>query len=270
MGCTNQAGEDNRNIARMASLIAGLPERGAGRDRQSPVRLRPGGGRPGRPPDPPRRGRARPRRRRGVDVARPARDAEARARLPARERRARGHHDRLALHEPAPGASATRPSRWARRPRTSRSATRSRARTRTPSRSSRTGARSPPPRPAASTTRSSPSTCPQPKGDPVTIHADEGPRPDTTLERLAALRPIFRDGGTVTAGNASQINDGAACVVVTSEERARELGREPLARIVTSASAGVDPAVMGIGPVPATRRRSSAPASSPRTSTWSS
>jgi acetyl-CoA acetyltransferase family protein len=94
----------------------------------------------------------------------------------------------------------------------------------------------------------------QPKGDPVTIHADEGPRPDTSLERLAALRPIFREGGTVTAGNASQINDGAACVVVTSDERAQELGREPLARIVSSASAGVDPAVMGIGPVPSTRR----------------
>src|SRR5215216_4685683 len=95
---------------------------------------------------------------------------------------------------------------------------------------------------------------PQPKGDPVTIHADEGPRRDTTLERLAALKPIFRDGGTVTAGNASQINDGAACVVVASEERARELGREPLARIVSSASAGVDPALMGIGPIPSTRK----------------
>jgi acetyl-CoA acetyltransferase family protein len=95
---------------------------------------------------------------------------------------------------------------------------------------------------------------PQPKGDPVTIHADEGPRPDTSLERLARLRPIFRDGGSVTAGNASQINDGAACVVVTSEERAAELGREPLARLVSSASAGVDPAYMGIGPVPASRK----------------
>jgi acetyl-CoA acetyltransferase family protein len=95
---------------------------------------------------------------------------------------------------------------------------------------------------------------PQPKGDPVTIHSDEGPRPDTTLERLAKLRPIFRDGGSVTAGNASQINDGAACVVLASDERARELGREPLARIVSSASAGVDPAYMGIGPVPSTRR----------------
>jgi 3-oxoadipyl-CoA thiolase len=95
---------------------------------------------------------------------------------------------------------------------------------------------------------------PQAKGDPVTIHADEGPRPDTTLERLAGLRPIFRDGGSVTAGNSSQINDGAAALVLTSEERARELGREPLARIVSSASAGVDPAYMGIGPVPSTRR----------------
>jgi 3-oxoadipyl-CoA thiolase len=101
---------------------------------------------------------------------------------------------------------------------------------------------------------------PQPKGEPVTVHADEGPRPDTSLERLAALRPVFREGGSVTAGNSSQINDGAACVVVTSEERARELGRnpvaagEPLARLVSSASAGVDPAFMGIGPVPATRK----------------
>jgi 3-oxoadipyl-CoA thiolase len=95
---------------------------------------------------------------------------------------------------------------------------------------------------------------PQPKGEPVTIHADEGPRPDTTLERLGALRPVFRDGGTVTAGNSSQINDGAACVIVASEERARDLGREPLARIVSSASAGVDPALMGIGPVPSTRK----------------
>ena len=94
----------------------------------------------------------------------------------------------------------------------------------------------------------------QPKGDPVTIHSDEGPRPDTTLERLAKLRPVFRDGGSVTAGNASQINDGAACVVLASEERAQELGREPLARIVSSASAGVDPAYMGIGPVPSTRK----------------
>ena len=95
---------------------------------------------------------------------------------------------------------------------------------------------------------------PQPKGEPVTVHADEGPRPDTTLERLASLGTIFRLGGTVTAGNSSPINDGAACLVLATEERARELGREPLARIVASGAAGIDPGYMGIGPVPATRK----------------
>jgi 3-oxoadipyl-CoA thiolase len=95
---------------------------------------------------------------------------------------------------------------------------------------------------------------PQPKGDPLTIHADEGPRPDTSRERLAKLKPIFREGGTVTAGNSSSLNDGAACLVLASEERARELGREPLARVVAAGSAGVDPGYMGIGPVPATRK----------------
>jgi len=90
---------------------------------------------------------------------------------------------------------------------------------------------------------------PQPKGPPVTVHADEGPRPDTTLERLSQLRPVFREGGTVTAGNSSQINDGAACLLLASEPN----GRRPLARIVSTGAAGVDPAYMGIGPVPATR-----------------
>jgi 3-oxoadipyl-CoA thiolase len=95
---------------------------------------------------------------------------------------------------------------------------------------------------------------PQPKGEPLTVYSDEGPRPDTSLEKLSRLRPIFREGGSVTAGNSSQINDGAACLVLSSEERARQLGREPLARIVTSAAAGVDPGLMGVGPVPAVRK----------------
>ena len=94
---------------------------------------------------------------------------------------------------------------------------------------------------------------PQPKGPPVTVHSDEGPRADTTLEKLAKLRAVFREGGTVTAGNSSQLNDGASCLVVTSEERARELGREPLARVLSSGVAGVDPGYMGVGPVPASR-----------------
>ena len=83
---------------------------------------------------------------------------------------------------------------------------------------------------------------------------DEHPRPDTSPEKLAALRPAFRAGGTVTAGNSSGLNDGAAAVIVASEERARSLGAEPLAGFVASAVAGVDPRVMGIGPVPAVRK----------------
>ena len=86
------------------------------------------------------------------------------------------------------------------------------------------------------------------------VTMDEHPRPETTAEALAGLKPAFRVGGTVTAGNASGINDGAAALVVASEERARELGAEPLGTFVASASAGVDPRVMGIGPVPAVRK----------------
>jgi 3-oxoadipyl-CoA thiolase len=83
---------------------------------------------------------------------------------------------------------------------------------------------------------------------------DEHPRPDTSAEKLAALKPAFREGGTVTAGNSSGINDGAAALVIASEEKARELGVEPLGVFAGSAVAGVDPRVMGIGPVPAVRK----------------
>jgi len=86
------------------------------------------------------------------------------------------------------------------------------------------------------------------------LEHDEHPRPDTSAEKLAALKPAFRKDGTVTAGNASGINDGAAALVIASEERARALGVEPLGAFVGSAVAGVDPAVMGIGPIPAVRR----------------
>ena len=86
------------------------------------------------------------------------------------------------------------------------------------------------------------------------LERDEHPRPDTTAEKLAALRPAFREGGTVTAGNSSGLNDGAAALVVASAERAWSLGVEPLGRFVGSAVAGVDPRVMGIGPVPAVRK----------------
>ncbi|MBI5310627.1 MAG: thiolase family protein [Actinobacteria bacterium] len=89
------------------------------------------------------------------------------------------------------------------------------------------------------------------KAEPVTVERDEGIRPDTTVESLKKLRPAFREGGTVTAGNASQISDGAACLVIGSAARADSMGREPIARIVAAAAAGVDPAIMGVGPVDA-------------------
>ena len=95
---------------------------------------------------------------------------------------------------------------------------------------------------------------PQKRGEPLLFDTDEHPRPDTTLEKLAALKPAFRAGGTVTAGNASGINDGAAALLVMSEARARDLGMRPMARIVSTAVAGVDPACMGLGPIPATRK----------------
>jgi acetyl-CoA acetyltransferase family protein len=83
---------------------------------------------------------------------------------------------------------------------------------------------------------------------------DEGPRADTNLEKLSALRPVFREGGTVTAGNSSSLNDGASAVLLMSERAAQEFGLKPLARLVSSGDAGVDPRYMGIGPVPASRK----------------
>jgi len=95
---------------------------------------------------------------------------------------------------------------------------------------------------------------PQKKGDPIQFAMDEHPRPETTLEALAKLKPVFRQGGSVTAGNSSGMNDGAACVIVASREKARELGLKPLVSIAGYASMGVEPAVMGIGPIYATRK----------------
>jgi 3-oxoadipyl-CoA thiolase len=99
-----------------------------------------------------------------------------------------------------------------------------------------------------------PVSIPQKKGDPVIVSIDERPRRDTTLESLARLRPAFRKDGTVTAGNSSGLNDGAAAVLLMSAEKAVELGLKPLARLVASAAAGVPPRVMGLGPVGAVRK----------------
>ena len=99
-----------------------------------------------------------------------------------------------------------------------------------------------------------PVTIPQKKGDPKVIDTDERPRRDTTAESLGKLKAAFRDGGTVTAGNSSGLNDGASALLLMNADRAKSLNLKPLARIVTSASAGVPPRVMGIGPVPATKK----------------
>jgi 3-oxoadipyl-CoA thiolase len=95
---------------------------------------------------------------------------------------------------------------------------------------------------------------PQKKGEAVLVALDEQPRRDTTLEKLAALKPIFRKDGSVTAGNSSGINDGAAALVLMTRSHAQKLGLTPRARVVASAVAGVDPAYMGLGPIPATRK----------------
>ena len=100
-----------------------------------------------------------------------------------------------------------------------------------------------------------PVSVPQRKGDPILVTTDERPRRDTTPESLARLKPAFKkEGGTVTAGNSSGLNDGAAAVLVMSAEKAAQLGVKPLARIVSMAAAGVEPRVMGLGPVPATQK----------------
>lgn len=99
-----------------------------------------------------------------------------------------------------------------------------------------------------------PVSIPQRKGHPIIVDTDERPRRDTSLEKLAKLKPAFRKNGTVTAGNSSGLNDGAAALLLMSEEKAKELGYKPMARIISSAAAGVPPRIMGIGPVYATRK----------------
>ena len=127
-------------------------------------------------------------------------------------------------------------------------------------------ANAPPPRrpTAASPPRSSPVDIPQRKGDPIIVDQDEHPRL-TSLDALAKLKPIVRKDGTVTAGNASGVNDGAAALIIASEEAAKRHGLTPRARILGAAVAGVPPRIMGIGPAPASREtaRAARPHASP-------
>ena len=99
-----------------------------------------------------------------------------------------------------------------------------------------------------------PVSIPRRKGDPIIVSVDERPRRDTTIEALSKLKPSFRKDGSVTAGNSSGLNDGAAALLLTSQEKAQQLGLKSMARIVASAAAGVPPRTMGLGPIPATRK----------------
>ncbi len=93
-----------------------------------------------------------------------------------------------------------------------------------------------------------------PKGPPIVVEQDEHPRPETTLQALATLKPVVRPNGTITAGNASGVNDGACAVLLASEEAAKRYGVKPKARVIAAAAAGVAPRIMGMGPLPATRK----------------
>jgi len=99
-----------------------------------------------------------------------------------------------------------------------------------------------------------PISIPQRKGEPLVVDTDERPRRDTTPEALARLKPAFKEDGTVTAGNSSSLNDGAAALLVMSAERAKSLSLKPMARVLSAASAGVPPRIMGTGPIPAVRK----------------
>ena len=190
----------------------------------------------------------------GVDEPRAVGGGEARGRPAARRADDARHGARLAADQPADGGALL--DRGDGRDRRERrrallDLARRPGRVRAPQPPARGRRRRPR---GASPTRSSRSRRRAERRPTTLVEADEGPRADTSLEKLAGLRPAFRDGGTVTAGNASTLNDGAACLVLASERKAAELGAEPLARVVAIGVAGVDPAVMGIGPVPAIRR----------------
>ena len=206
-GCANQAGEDNRNVARMALLLAGLPEHVPG---VTVNRLCASG------------------LEAAVQAARAIRlgdmelciaggvesMGETAENVAAKYRIAREKQDEFALRSHQRALSAREAGRY----------------------------------------RAELLPVTVPGKQPATIDLDEGPRADTSLEKLAKLKPAFREGGSVTAGNSSGLNDGAAAILFASARKAAELGLAPLARIVAAASAGVDPREMGMGPVPATHK----------------
>ncbi len=253
LGCANQAGEDNRNVARMALLLAGLPVHVAGQTvnrlcgsglqavNSAAQAIQTGmgdtfvaGGVESMTRAPFVLGKADSAFGRSMNLQdttlgwrfinprlsamhHPYSMGETAENVAARHEISRTDQDAFALRSHQRAVAAQRSGRFA--------------------------------------TELVPVTIPQKKGEAVVVAIDEHPRADTTMEKLAALKPQFRkDGGSVTAGNSSGINDGAAALVLMAASRAQKLGLHPRARIVASAVAGVDPAYMGLGPIPATRK----------------
>jgi len=252
LGCANQAGEDNRNVARMAALLAGLPSEVPG----STVNRLCGSGLDAIA------GAARAVRTGEMQLA-IAGGVESMSRAPFVMGKAESAFSRHAeLHDTTMGWRFINPLMRARfgvdsMPETGENVAAQYSISREDQ--DRFALRSQQ-RVAAARTRGFfanelvPVEIPQRKGTPLQITADEHPRPETTLEQLARLPTPFRTPGTVTAGNASGVNDGAGALIVASEHAAAQHGLTPRARIVAAACAGVEPRVMGMGPVPATRK----------------
>jgi 3-oxoadipyl-CoA thiolase len=254
-GCANQAGEDNRNVARMAALLAGLPVEAAGvtvnrlcasglaainfasraiRADEGDVFLAGGVESMSRAPY------SLPKAEAGYSFGNlTAYDTAIGWRYP--NPKMKEMHGTDSMGETAENIAAERPHLT--REKQDAFAVRSHQRAVAAIDSGRFAE------------EIMPVPVPQKKGDPKLVATDERPRRDTTLESLARLKPAFKkEGGTVTAGNSSGLNDGAAALLVMSEEKAKALNLKPLARVVTSAAAGVPPRVMGLGPVPATKK----------------
>ena len=251
-GCANQAGEDNRNVARMALLLAGLPRERAGRDAQSAVRFGARRGRHSRARNPRRRDGIRHCRRRRIDDARALRAGQGAGSLLARGRNLR-HDDRLAFHQSADEAQYGVDAM----PETGENVAEEFQVTRADQDAFALRSQQRAGKAIAAgyfAKEIVPVEIAGRKGETVKVDKDEHPRPDTTLEQLAKLKTPFRNPGTVTAGNASGVNDGAAALILASEAAVKAHGLTPRARILGMASAAVPPRIMGIGPVPSTRK----------------
>jgi 3-oxoadipyl-CoA thiolase len=253
LGCANQAGEDNRNIARMALLIAGLPVEVAG---QTVNRLCGSGL------------QAVASAAQAIAVGDAdvliAGGVESMSRAPLVTLKPESGYERgtRELVDTTIGWRFVNPRLDARFPTISLGETAERVATKwNVSREDQDAFALESQRRAAAAASSGvhaeeivPVKIPQRRGDAISVEKDEHPRPETDAASLAKLRPAFLEGGSVTAGNASGINDGAAALLVMESGRARALGLKPLARVVATSVAGVDPSVMGIGPIPAIRK----------------